>query len=549
MAYGTLTPEFYYKNKKYFDDRLITLLEKLDKKNKDLNEKIEIYEAKRLMDRQKITDLRFKLRDTTLQFQSLKLKKKSNDERLDEIEESFTKLYDELDEALKENIDLHQKIKELEDELKKYRSARRVKADSTNSSLPPSLDVFRQKEDNETKSGKRVGARAGHPAHLKELVKPDRIINTSVRKAPTGAEKMTDSDGKTYYAVQEISCELRTKVTEFRFYVDEVNGTELPEEIMTKYRISSVTYASSIKALALYMNYKGAVALERLTVMLKEISKGKIDIKPSTVVNWTKEFSKLSEQERQKIAEHLLNSEILNVDETGWRINGTLEWLHAVSNGKETLYFMTDERSGEDGPIGFLQDYSGIIGHDHFSPYYSQLPETITHAECNAHIDRYLKRGIDEYDSIACAAMINLLHSALHRKNELTESGCDHMEETEIDAIREDYRRIIVNEIDRYSAENPEILCDEEADYIKVFRRMLKYEDEHLRYLTDFRVEYTNTVAERCMRTAKARKKISGQCKNMSRGKDFANVLSIVQTANWRGQNTLEMMQGIIEGS
>ncbi len=82
MAYSTLTPEFYYRNKKYFDDRLITVLEKLDKKNKVLNETIEIYETKRLMDRQKITDLRFKLRDMTLQFMSLKLKK-SNDERLD----------------------------------------------------------------------------------------------------------------------------------------------------------------------------------------------------------------------------------------------------------------------------------------------------------------------------------------------------------------------------------------------------------------------------------------------------------------------------------
>ncbi len=239
------------------------------------------------------------------------------------IEESFTKLYDELDEALKENIDLHQKIKKHEDELKKYRSARRVNADSTNSSLPPSLDVFRQKEDNETKSRKRVGAKAGHPAHLKALVKPYRIINTSVRKAPTGAEKIADSDGKTYYAVQEISCELRTKVTEFRFYVDEVNGTDLPEEIMTKYKISSVTYDSSIKALALYMNNKGAIALDRLTVMLKEISKGKIDIRPSSIVNWTTEFSKLSEQEQQKIAELLLKSEVVNVDETGWRINGT----------------------------------------------------------------------------------------------------------------------------------------------------------------------------------------------------------------------------------
>lgn len=93
------------------------------------------------------------------------------------------------------------------------------------------------------------------------------------------------------------------------------------------------------------------------------------------------------------------------------------------------------------------------------------------------------------------------------------------------------------------------ISCDGEADYIKVFRRMLEYVEEHLRFITDFRVEYTNTIAERCMRVAKARKKISGQSKNMDRGKDFANIQSIIQTANWTGQNTLELMRGIIESS
>lgn len=549
MAYGTLSPEFYHQNKKYFDDRLVQVLEKLEKKNKALNEKIEVYEAKRLMDQQKITDLRFRLKDTTLKLGSLKLKKKTADERLDEIEESVTKLYDDLDDALKENVDLHKRIKELEEELKKYRTARRVKTDSTNSNLPPSQDEFRKRGSLRPKSDKPVGGQPGHKVHRKSQTKADRVICARVKKAPTGAEYKTDQSGESYYAVQEISCDLRTTVTEFRYYIDEENGTELPEAVMNKYKISSVTYASSVKALALYMNYKGAIALERLTVMLKEISNGSIDIKPSTIVNWTKEFSKLSEEERQKIAEILLQSEVLHVDETGWKINGIQEWLHAISNGEQTLYFMTDSRSGEDGPLGFLQNYDGIVSHDHFKSYYSRLPEKISHAECNAHIDRALKRGVDEYDSIACAALTNLLHSALHRKKGLQKSGCAQMAEEELEEIRRQYREIIVTEIDRYSAENPDISCDGEADYIKVFRRMLEYEQEHLRFITDFRVEYTNTIAERCMRVAKARKKISGQSKNMDRGKDFANIQSIIQTANWTGQNTLELMRGIIESS
>ena len=552
MTYGTLKPDFYLKNKKYFDERLITVLENLDKKNKELKETVEIYQAKRLMDQQKIRDLRVKLKDVSVQIFNLKSKKKSDDERIKDLEDimnnTVTNLYDELGNVIQENSDLRDRIKQLEDELKKYKSMNSVKTDSTNSNLPPSQDEFRKTGSTRPKSNKPVGGQKGHKVHRKQLEKADHIICRRVRKAPTGAEKAVDQDGNVYYAVQEISCSLQTTITEYRYYVDEANGEDLDEEVMNKYRISSVTYSSSVKALALYMNFKGAIALDRLCTMLSEISDGKINIRPGTIVNWTVEFSKLSEAERKKIADRLLKSEVLHVDETGWKVNGKIEWLHAVSNGKDALYFMTDKRSGEDGPIGFLQDYENTLTHDHFKPYYTRLPDTITHTECNAHIDRAMKRGIDQYDSIACAAIVSHLHNILNKKYAYLEEGKTCADEKDIEEIRNQYRSIIAAELERYAAENPGIPRDVEADYIKVFRRMLECEDEHLRFFTDFKVDYTNTVAERCMRTAKARKKISGQSKNMDRGKDFANIQSIIQTANWNGQNTLNTMREIIEG-
>lgn len=553
MITSTLSPEFYLKNKNYFDDRLIEVLENLDKKNKDLKGKIEIYEAKRLLDLQKITDLRFKLKDTQNKFSSLKLKKKTDEERIEDIEkvvnETLIPLYDELGEAIDENVKLREKIKELEEELKKYRKKRSFKTTSANSNLPPSQDPFRTPGSKKPKSGKSVGGQPGHSAHRIKMVEADAVISLTVKKAPAGAEKKSDENGTVYYVVQNISCALNTTVTEYRYYIDETQGIDIPEEIMERYKISSVTYDSSIRALTLYMNYKGAIALDRLCVMLKEMSRGKINVRPGTIVNWTKEFSRCSEEERRRIAEELLKSEIIFVDETGWKVDGKLEWLHAVSNGKESVYFLTDERSGEDGPVGFLQNYSGKATHDHFITYYTKLPKTITHVECNAHIDRELQKGIDDYDSIACARLIALMHEGLKKRNELKESGKTALPEEELEAIRKRYQNIIVDELERYSEENPGISAENEAKYIKTFRRMLEYENEHLRYLNDFEVPYTNTIAERCMRTAKARKKISGQNKNMDRGKEFANIMTVVQTANWSGINTLEKMEAIIKGN
>lgn len=36
---------------------------------------------------------------------------------------------------------------------------------------------------------------------------------------------------------------------------------------------------------------------------------------------------------------------------------------------------------------------------------------------------------------------------------------------------------------------------------------MLEFEEEHLPYITDFRVEYTNTITERCIRVAMAKRR------------------------------------------
>ncbi len=61
----------------------------------------------------------------------------------------------------------------------------------------------------------------------------------------------------------------------------------------------------------------------------------------------------------------------------------------------------------ENGLLDLLKDYSHNLIHDHFIPYYTYLPHAI-HCECNDHIRRYLKAGIDFSGSITFGKMITL---------------------------------------------------------------------------------------------------------------------------------------------
>ena len=63
-----------------------------------------------------------------------------------------------------------------------------------------------------------------------------------------------------------------------------------------------------------------------------------------------------------------------------------------------------------------LKYFTGILMHDHFKPYYKY--EQITHAECNAHIIRYLKSVIDVFHRKETEDFLTFLIEINNRKKE-----------------------------------------------------------------------------------------------------------------------------------
>jgi len=90
------------------------------------------------------------------------------------------------------------------------------------------------------------------------------------------------------------------------------------------------------------------------------------------------------------------------------------------------------------------------------------------------------------------------MHEILHRKHELIDEHKSFMEEKEIMAYERRYEEIIKNGIEKYHKENPNISKKDEVEYIKTFRRMLEYREDHLRFMKEFIVPYTNNKAEKC---------------------------------------------------
>lgn len=548
-----IQPEFYIKNQKYFDERLIKLLENQSARIEKLQEEVAVYKTALNKERQHMKGFQIKIKDLKAVAYNLEHKHIKDEESIDEITKKIDSVIkdmtDEIADIRKDNEDMRQKIKDLEKEVNEYKRKERKmkKSNSTNTNFPTSHYPFQKKKANENsrvKTGKHVGGQSGHVYHSIGLKKADSVEAHIVQQVPRAAVPHTDEAGNIdYYITQEIDASLKPVITEHRYWASP-NAEPLSKAYMDTYRINPVAYAQDFKAAVLYLNVKGAIAYDRECEIINTISHGAIDLKPGTIVNWSKEFERLSQPDREQILNDIRNYLYVHVDETSADVNGKNCWLHAMGNPCGAYFVLTEKRSDDKtGPLKLLKDYMGILIHDHLLSYY-RIP--CKHAECNGHTDRYLQAGIDIEESAACVEMMDLLIKAKKRKEELIASGVSQMDPEELAGIRQKYKDILTTELERYEKAHPYIAKKYTADYIKLFRRMLKYQDEHLRFLENFAIPYTNNFCEKLCRTVKKKKNISWQFKSIETGNCYCALLTIQETARIKQQNELEAYKRIM---
>jgi hypothetical protein len=560
---GSLSPKRYLDNKSYFDECLIKLLEEQLKKIEQLNKKVFNQHSTIINRDALIKVLNYKLKHFKVDNYNLRVRLsnvdldietiiKEQDEKYDKLEKEIN---DELHKSYNENIKIHDENQKLKEELDKLRREverlkKITKKDSTNSSLAPSSDLVPKKPKSlREKSGKKVGGQISHELHKSKLdKKPSRIIERTVEKAPTGAIAIKDNNDKVlYYATQEIDIIIEKYVVETRYFISE-SAQPCPNHLMVNYKINPTTYSNKFISTILYLNSKGTIPLDRLCLIMNELTQNEINLKPSTVVNWSNRFNQKAQPIMSYFMHDLLTSKINCVDESGWKVNSKQHWMHVLCNERTAFFTCTKQRSGkESGPISYLSDYKGYLVHDHYKPYYSNL-DKCTHIECNAHIIRYLNSSIEFENNIGCAKIKQLFQDMLNEKYELINEGYNRMSNDKLDKYTTEYHQIIDEALDKYYQENPNMPNKYKPDYVNLLKRLKEYDKEHLAFINDFGIPFDNNLSERMIRGIKTKKKVSGQHKSISGALSYATIHSINQTCNLRKMNTLKTIEGILNG-
>jgi transposase len=317
---------------------------------------------------------------------------------------------------------------------------------SKNSNKPPSSDGFGKgaPKNSRKPSGKASGGQIGHEGITKELTpNPDTVVElVPVSDCDCGGT-IIQTDKYTVRQVTDIQ-PLKVLTVEYRAAhglcgsCGKLHKGSFPENVN-----STVSYGENLQAIAAYLTAYQLLPLKRTTELMQDLFGVKIS--QGTIVSSIAEaYEKLAAPEAF-IETELLDSEVVNFDESGMRVNGKTHWLHSAGTETCTLYNIHEKRGKKAmDEINILPRFTGTAVHDHLKSYYSY--GNCSHAECNQHHLRTLKYINEDLKMDWASDMAGLLLKINHHVGLTKLFGGDRLEQDDITRYENTYRTIFFDE-------------------------------------------------------------------------------------------------------
>ena len=435
-------------------------------------------------------------------------------ERIHEQDRQITELKEQL--ALRDA-----RISELE---------RRLRLNSTNSSKPPSSD-FLAKPCSSPKSTAKKGAKVGHPGTTrKDFGVPDRTedlvpetcdaCGSFLKDLPLlpghrhqVAEWVAKPIEITEYHHQQRICPCCHKRVQAPYPTDILPGSRLGPKL--------------IAHLVLF-NRWGHMSLEKLQRLLSEDFG--LSITTGTIRNAFVRVHEALKTPYLLLAQSLPLCPMLNIDETGWRIEGERFNVWTFSTVSFTFLKVAKTRGHVvlDEVLG--KDYGGLIICDFLATYDRYLTQ-----RCLAHLRRDLKACLEEKDN-QCRAFAA---EALGYIKDAWELWKQHRQGGLSLAMLQEKGRGIVTECRKFIDTLPSSLP---APAVTLRKRFIDDWDSLWIFLSDPTVMPHNNDAERSLRPIVTLRKMSGGSQSTWGADLSAEVHTVLATCRKQGRNAHEFI-------
>jgi hypothetical protein len=489
------------------------------------------------------------------------LLRQENNELRDKISELESTISERISEFVTEAV--MQATALLVEELNKaHAEIARLKAiinkDSSNSSKPSSTNGFKDIPNSRERSGKRQGGQKGHPGHRLQL--PDNmeefakkgIIETRVEDHTNGSSE--------YVSRFTIDVEVKVVITEHRFAA----GEEPPEGLYNE-----VSYGNGIKALTILLMNEGIVAHKRLREIIKGLTFDIVKLSTGTMNRFQKDFAnRLTESgELEGLKQDLLNGAVMNTDDTSLRVLVRIVYpegdeadipvryeraekksfratVRTHSNDRTTLYTVNPKKDKKGiERDGILPGYSGTLCHDHESKFYNYGNDN---SACGSHLLRDLK-GLRDLYNCPWAEKMRVFASGMNEyRNDDLALGALFCDLQKLSSFEAEYDHIL--EIGRSELKKVKKSEWGYAEFNAMLNRLTGFKDNYMLFMRDYKVPFTNNLAERDLRSEKTKEKVSGLFRSWDGIAAHSKIRSFISTTKKRSMDLYSNIKQVIEG-
>ena len=423
---------------------------------------------------------------------------------------------------------------------------RRLGLNSSNSSLPPSLDgpVKPAPKSLRGRTGKKSGGQTGHPGRtLSQVDTPDKTIVHAPVACEGCGSGLGDAPavGVARRQVFEVP-EPNVTVTEHQIVsrrcgCGAVTAGQAPAGVQ-----APVQYGPRAQALIVYLVVGQFLAQQRAAEAMDDLFG--LPVCDGTVAAVIACHAGRLDGFIDLVKTRLREAEVVNADETGLRVAGRTHWVHSTSTDKFSL-ISVHRRRGREGidAHGVLNGYTGVIVHDAWRPY--DCYRDAAHALCNSHLLRELQQVIDVCDEPGRAWAEQARHALLELNTlaaAAAETGRD-VDPVRLAQLRSWYTSAAATGITANDHRSTKIAQRHHA----LARRMFDRVDDYLRFATDLRVPFTNNAAEREVRMVKLRQKISSCMRTLTGARHFTRIRSYLATARKHGITILDALNRLAQ--
>lgn len=301
---------------------------------------------------------------------------------------------------------------------------------------------------------------------------------------------------------------------------------------------SNVQYGPGVRALVTKLSVDHKMPLEQISTLFSDLYG--YNLNSETVETALELGYDLSAPLEETVKAALQDAAVGHFDETGLRVAGKLHWMHTAGN-KDYTYLFIHAKRGKKALLSeqsVLKDFRGYAIHDSMAAYFSFTDAQ--HGLCNAHILRELQALIDENSQWAkeMHALVLELHDELPNIA-LTEDAAE--------IVRQRYRQILQNADVEEPPPKKKVGKGRPKNTAgrNLLRRLQKHEDAVLAFAFVEGVPFTNNLAERDLRPAKVKQKVSGGFRTVQGANVYARLQAVISTARKQDRNVFAFLRDL----